>query len=66
MARGQKMLGLDIGSHSIKLVELRPYKKTYSLVKFGIGPLSPEAIVDGAIMNSGIVSSTIASLAKKK
>ena len=65
MARGQKMLGLDIGSHSIKLVELRPYKKTYSLVKFGIGPLSPEAIVDGAIMNSGIVSSTIASLAKK-
>ncbi|MBN8554235.1 MAG: type IV pilus assembly protein PilM [Deltaproteobacteria bacterium] len=54
MARG--IIGLDIGSHSIKLVELKEAKGgSWKLVKFGLHKLPAEAIVDGAIMNSAAV-----------
>ncbi len=54
MARG--LIGLDIGSHSIKVVELKEAKGgSWRLVKFGLHKLPPEAIVDGAIMNSAAV-----------
>jgi type IV pilus assembly protein PilM len=65
MARGRRVLGLDIGSNSIKILELKPYKKTYSLVKFGMEHLPSEAIVDGAVMNSSIVSSAISNLVRR-
>lgn len=54
MARG--VLGLDIGSHSIKVMELKEAKGgTWKLQKFGLHKLPAEAIVDGAIMNSAAV-----------
>src|SRR5256885_16131766 len=54
MARGY--IGLDIGSHSIKVVELKPSKgASWRLHKFGLHKLPAEAIVDGAIMNSSAV-----------
>jgi type IV pilus assembly protein PilM len=54
MARG--IIGLDIGSHSIKIVELKESKGgAWKLVKFGLHKLPAEAIVDGAIMNSAAV-----------
>ncbi|MDD5222776.1 MAG: type IV pilus assembly protein PilM [bacterium] len=55
MGKVKSAIGLDIGSSSIKLVELKPSKKGYRLVNLGIAPLSPETIVDGAIMNSAAV-----------
>src|SRR6266852_4200763 len=54
------MVGLDIGSSAIKLVELRDSKGGgYRLVKSGIETLSPEAIVDGAIMDASLVVDTV-------
>jgi type IV pilus assembly protein PilM len=54
MARGY--IGLDIGSHSIKVVELKPGKgASWRLQKFGLHKLPAEAIVDGAIINSAAV-----------
>lgn len=54
MARGY--IGLDIGSHSIKVVELKPGKgASWKLHKFGLHKLPAEAIVDGAIMNSSAI-----------
>ncbi len=53
------LVGLDIGSHSIKLVELKQKGKSYELVSFGIQPLPPEAIVEGAIMDSSAVAEGI-------
>jgi type IV pilus assembly protein PilM len=48
--------GLDIGSFAVKLVELKPSKGgRYSLVHAGHAPLSPEAIVEGAVMDSSLV-----------
>ncbi len=57
--RSRDLVGLDIGSHTIKLVELRQRGKTYELVSFGIQPLPPEAIVEGAIMDSSAVAEGI-------
>jgi type IV pilus assembly protein PilM len=51
----KNLVGVDIGSSSIKLVELKQSKKGISLVHFRMVPLPPETIVDGAIMNSAAV-----------
>ncbi|MEW6775421.1 MAG: type IV pilus assembly protein PilM [Bdellovibrionota bacterium] len=60
--RSKNIIGLDIGSSAVKAVVLKPTKKGYKLVKFGMKPLPPEAIVDGAIMNASVVSETIQGL----
>src|SRR5437588_9884605 len=53
MAKSKLALGLDIGSSSVKLVQLKEAgKRGYTLDAFGVAPLPPEAIVDGALMNS--------------
>jgi type IV pilus assembly protein PilM len=52
------LVGLDIGSSAVKAVELKAGGKggdEYQLVNIGMEPLPPEAIVDGAIMDSGAV-----------
>jgi type IV pilus assembly protein PilM len=60
--RSRDLVGLDIGSHSLKLVELRQKGKSYDLVTFGIQPLPSEAIVEGAIMDSSAVAEAIDTL----
>src|SRR3979411_1926115 len=52
MAKSKLALGLDIGSSSVKLVQLKEAKRGYILEAFGVASLPPEAIVDGALMNS--------------
>ena len=49
------IIGIDIGSSSVKLVQLREMKGGYALQDLGIAPLPAEAIVDNAIMDSGSV-----------
>lgn len=56
------VIGLDIGSNSIKLVQLAETKKGYQLVKLGIAQLPPEAIVDGSIIDSMTVTNAIKEL----
>lgn len=59
------LVGLDIGSSSVKLVELKPLSKTgrsWKLMNLGVAPLSPEAIVDGSIMDSTMVVDAIVRL----
>ncbi len=55
-------VGIDIGSSSVKLVELKETKRGYQLKNFGVAPLTAEAIVDGAIMDSGAIADAISSL----
>jgi type IV pilus assembly protein PilM len=63
MFGGKKSLvGLDIGSSAVKAVELKQTKKGFQLVHFRMVPLPPEAIVDGAIMNSGAVVEAVSEL----
>ena len=56
------LIGLDIGSSSIKAIELEWGKKTPKLKHFGMIPLPPEAIVDGAFMDSASIVESIRSL----
>ena len=42
-------IGLDIGSTAIKLVQLRPGRNGPALARFGVQPVPPRAIVDGAV-----------------
>jgi len=56
------VVGIDIGSSSVKLVQLRQAKGGYQLVTLGVAPLPPEAIVDNAIMDSGSVVEVVRNL----
>lgn len=58
-SRPKSVVGLDIGSSAVKLVELKERKGEYQLVRLGLEPLSSEAIVDGSIMDSSLVVDAI-------
>src|SRR5512137_1868513 len=62
MARGKLAVGLDIGSSSVKLVHLKEGKRGLQLLAWGSAPLPPEAIVDGALMNSSAIVQAIQDL----
>ncbi len=62
MARGKLAVGLDIGSSSVKLVHLKEGKRGLQLLAWGQAPLPPEAIVDGALMNSSAIVQAIQEL----
>ena len=53
------VVGLDIGSSAVKAVELKKVKDGYELTAVGLEPLSPETVVDGAIIDALSVSSAI-------
>ena len=62
-SRSKGVVGLDIGSATVKMVELKEKKGgVYQLVRIGVEPLSPEAIVDGSIMDSSLVVDAIQKL----
>lgn len=58
----RQLVGLDIGSSAIKVVQLKESKGRYFLQKFGVKPLEPEVIVDGTVMDEGRVVSAIQEL----
>lgn len=55
-------IGLDIGSSSVKVVQLKETSKGLHLVNFGVEPLPAQTIVDGAIMNQTAVVEAIKTL----
>ncbi len=56
MSEGKYLVGVDIGSSSIKVCELKEGRRgARTLVRFGYHPLPSETIVDGHIINSGAV-----------
>jgi len=60
--RRSQVVGLDIGSHSIKLAQVVERGKDLVLAKFAVRELNPEAIVDGTIMDRTQVAGVIAEL----
>jgi type IV pilus assembly protein PilM len=55
MSEGQYLVGVDIGSSAIKLCQLKDVRGKRTLVKFGYQPLPPQTIVDGHVMNQGVI-----------
>ena len=61
--RKKQVVGCDVGSSAIKIVELKPLKNDeFQLVHAAVAELSPEAIVDGAIMDSSLVVEALTGL----
>ena len=60
-AKSKNLVGLDIGSSAVKVVELKPLSKGrgYELINIGIESIPPECIVDGSIMDAGMVIDAI-------
>ena len=61
--KSKAIVGLDIGSFALKLVELRPVRKgketRYELVAIGYEPVPYQSIVEGSIMDSTAVAEAI-------
>src|SRR5437773_5252981 len=52
MGEGKNLVGVDIGSASIKVCQVKDTKKGIGLLRFGYAPLAPSVIVDGQVMDA--------------
>lgn len=62
----KETIGIDIGSSSIKVIQLTESEGRYTLNKFGLAVLAPEIIVDGTVMDSVRCVETIQNLVKEQ
>lgn len=62
--RSKGIIGLDIGSHAVKLVAMKPQRgdHRYELTHFGVAELPSESIVEGAVVRPGDVAQAIRDL----
>ena len=56
---GKNVVGLDIGSSSIKAIELEKRKGQIAVTRIGFEPLASDIVVDSMIVDSGSVSNAI-------
>ncbi len=61
----KEVVGVDIGTSSIKLVELKESSRGIQLENFAVGPVPSQAIVDGAIMDAGAIVDSLQSLIRE-
>jgi type IV pilus assembly protein PilM len=63
----KSIIGLDIGSSSVKAVEIatKGKSKDFELTHLGVAPLPPEAIVQGAFLNSSAIVDAIREAVEK-
>ena len=59
LGKKSQIIGLDIGSHTVKLAQVVEKGKDLVLVKFGVKALNPEVIVDGTVMDQSQVVGAI-------
>lgn len=59
-------MGLDIGSSAVKAIEIKPAGKAFKVTAFGVEPIPPDSIVDGAIIDSGAVADAVRRLFENK
>ena len=59
MGEGKNLVGVDIGTTSIKVCQLKESRRGLNLVRFGYAPLAPQVLVDGQVMDAGIVIETL-------
>jgi type IV pilus assembly protein PilM len=57
--KSRAVVGLDIGSSAVKAVELTAAGKAYRVAAFGMQPVPPDSIVDGAIIDASAVADAI-------
>jgi type IV pilus assembly protein PilM len=62
MFAAKNVVGLDIGSSSIKAIELKKAKGQIEVANIGFEPLASDIVVDSMIVDSGSVSSAISKI----
>lgn len=58
----KEVVGIDIGSSSVKIIQLKDNKGSLQLINAGMLPLPPEAIVDNTLMDSSSIAMVIKNL----
>jgi len=58
----KEIIGIDLGSNALKLVQLKGSKGSWQLVNVGAMALPPEAIVDKSLMDSTSIAETLGNL----
>jgi type IV pilus assembly protein PilM len=66
LGKSKAVVGLDIGSSAVKAVELKAVGKKFKVSAFGIEPIPPDSIVDGAIIDGTAVADAIKRLFANK
>jgi type IV pilus assembly protein PilM len=66
LGKSKAVVGLDIGSSAVKAIELKPSGKGFKVTAFGIEPIPPDSIVDGAIIDGTAVADAIRRLFENK
>ncbi len=61
MGEGKNLIGVDIGTSSIKVCQIKETRKGIVLQRLGYAPLPPQAVVDGQVMDPETVVSTLKS-----
>jgi type IV pilus assembly protein PilM len=64
--RAKSLVGLDIGSSSVKAIELKPAGKGFRVSAIGVESVPPDSIVDGAIIDGGAVADAVRRLFANK
>ena len=64
LSNKKEIVGVDIGSSSVKAIQLKEQKGTWHLQNIGLVPLPPEAIVDNTLMDSSSVVEATRNLLK--
>jgi len=65
-SKSKPVVGLDIGSSTLKAVELKATGKSYKVTAFAVEPVPPDSIVDGAIIDGTAVADAIRRLFENK
>jgi type IV pilus assembly protein PilM len=63
--KSKKIIGVDLGSNSIKIVELEAKAGAINLVSFGVVPTPPEAISNGQINDPSFFAEPIMTVLKQ-
>lgn len=56
---GKNLVGVDIGTSAVKVIQVRESRRGVHLMKYGLEPLPPQSIVDGNVMNPDAVKDAI-------
>jgi type IV pilus assembly protein PilM len=62
MGDGKNLVGVDIGASSIKVALLKDARKRSQVARWGFAPLPPQTIIDGHVMNAGVVTEALLKL----
>ncbi len=65
MREGKHLVGVDIGTTSIKVCQVKTGRKGLELVRFGYEPLGSQVVVDGQVMDANVVAESLQKIFKQ-